>query len=295
LHMVQLMPLPSTNPIISLPYLNPDLVLPFSYRLTKAVLVKKAVKRLCVCCVYIAGKSSADVDAGVPEHARGGKDKLYLCTVCDKRFTNKKNLSAHRYIHSREDSYACTLCEKRFSSSNDLCRHMNVHTGKYKCRHCGKCCESSHSLQIHKQSHPGEKRYQCTVCSRLSSCSANLVSHSRIHSGEKPHKCHVCGKGFSLSGNLTNHVRIHTGEKPFKCSVCDERFTESSKLQKHTFRVHSGSKLFEYHCFYCQNVFKVEHELSADTEPHLCKRCIDLQTAFGIRTPDTSAEVTLPQ
>ena len=59
----------------------------------------------------------------------------YLYTVCDKRFTRKQYLNAHRHkrIRSVENVYSCSECEKSFSSQSGLSYHKNIHTDKYKC------------------------------------------------------------------------------------------------------------------------------------------------------------------
>ena len=89
------------------------------------------------------------------------KPRPYLCTVCDKQFTRKKYLNAHRQIHT---VYPCSECEKSFSSQDALRRHKNIHTGKYKCTECGRCCQSSYDLATHRRSHSGEQPFECSVC-----------------------------------------------------------------------------------------------------------------------------------
>jgi len=49
-------------------------------------------------------------------HPPDGKPRPYLCTVCDKRFTQKGHLSEHTERHTAENMHMCCQCEKRFSS-----------------------------------------------------------------------------------------------------------------------------------------------------------------------------------
>jgi len=186
-------------------------------------------------------------------HPHDGKPRPYLCTVCDKRFTQRGNLKRHSQRHTANTVHMCNQCQKHltimteshFSSQFTLRQHMNIHASKYQCSECGRCFVGSNQLAVHRRSHSGEKTFQCTLCSQRFTRSDSLVKHSRIHGGEKPYKCHVCDKAFSVSGNLITHMRVHTGEKPYKCSLCDKSFSRYSNLQTHKRRIHSNSRPYE--------------------------------------------------
>ena len=166
------------------------------------------------CCVYYTGESCVEVnieaESNITEHPRDEKPRLYLCTVCDKRFTSKGGLCYHKASHTGGQLYSCTQCEKCFTHQRYLKRHMNVHSSKYKCTECGKCFSSNQALTVHRRSHSGEKPFECTVCSKQFTSSGDLVRHCRIHSGEKPYKCHLCDKTFSQCGELNTHMRVQT-------------------------------------------------------------------------------------
>jgi len=144
------------------------------------------------CCAYYTGETSIEIKTeadsnDVTEHPHDVKPRPHVCTVCNKRFTQKGDLNRHRERHTGEKLYSCNQCEKCFMSQKNLKLHMNVHTSKYKCTECGKC-------------------FQCNTI---------LKEHSRIHSGEKPFECNDCGKRFIQAGGLVAHSRVHTGEKPY--------------------------------------------------------------------------------
>ena len=90
---------------------------------------------------YVRVKTEADSN-DITEHPHDDKSRPYVCTVCDKRFTMKGDMTEHRKRHTGENVYSCSQCEKRFSSTGALCSHKNIHTSKYKCMECGRCCES---------------------------------------------------------------------------------------------------------------------------------------------------------
>jgi len=58
------------------------------------------------------------------------KPRLHLCTACDRRFTTKDILKAHRRIHTEENVYTCSICEKIFFHQSGLSSHKNIHTAQ---------------------------------------------------------------------------------------------------------------------------------------------------------------------
>ena len=108
------------------------------------------------------------------------------------------------------------LCNKVFSTKGNLVAHKRTHTGDrpYECDVCNKIFLRSGHLTVHKRNHTGEKPYECDVCNKRFSRSGDLARHQRTHTEDKPYECDVCNKKFSQSSNLTVHKRTHTGEKP---------------------------------------------------------------------------------
>jgi len=85
------------------------------------------------------------------------KPRLYLCTVCDKRFTQKTALIRHKRIHNGEKPFICTVCDKRFIRKWHLNNHKRIHTSddnivekRYSCSDCEKSFTSQTALKYHK-------------------------------------------------------------------------------------------------------------------------------------------------
>jgi len=71
--------------------------------------------------------------------------------------------------HPHDDKsrpYLCTVCDKRYRTKDQLSRHWNIHTGKFRCTECGKCCKSSIALRRYGRIYSGEKPFDCTLCSK---------------------------------------------------------------------------------------------------------------------------------
>ncbi|XP_057695534.1 zinc finger protein 771-like [Corythoichthys intestinalis] len=137
--------------------------------------------------------------------------KPFLCTFCEKRFSQKTDLERHKRTHTGEKPFLCTSCDKRFTDKGNLKQHTRTHTG--------------------------EKPFPCTLCNKRFSLKPQLERHKRTHTGEKPFVC-TCGKKFTDKGNLNRHARTHTGEKPFACSLCEKRFRWKYQVTKHM-RIHT--------------------------------------------------------
>ncbi|CAL4058842.1 unnamed protein product, partial [Meganyctiphanes norvegica] len=150
----------------------------------------------------------------------------------------------HELTQFGEESYQCSLCNKVFSQNKQLRIHMSTHTAMiqnlntrplpllfhttksvYNCSQCHNNFSQKHHLVDHLMSHTGEKPYQCYQCDKAFSQKNNLIDHQRVHTGEKPHQCNQCDKAFSQNSNLIKHQRTHTGDKPYQCTQCDKAFS----------------------------------------------------------------------
>ena len=79
---------------------------------------------------------------------------VYTCDVCDKIFTEKRNLLRHeKNIHGEKNSYACELCNKVYKRTEDLRRHKastNFKSTKVQCSKCKKTFARADNLKKQK-------------------------------------------------------------------------------------------------------------------------------------------------
>ena len=85
-----------------------------------------------------------------------------------------------------EKPYQCSKCDIRFTHRRILNRHMYLHTGKkpYQCEVCKKSFTYSTTLNVHLRTHTGEKPSQCKFCNKLFKIKRNLTRHLRTHTAE---------------------------------------------------------------------------------------------------------------
>ncbi|KAG7306888.1 hypothetical protein JYU34_008359 [Plutella xylostella] len=202
------------------------------------------------------------------------RDKKFECDICNKRFTTRRDIVRHIFIHSDKRPFECETCKKRYKTKKYLVKHKLIHTGekpRFECRICKKILLSKHSLVKHNSIHTGEKPFECLACKRRFRCLHHLKQHKCIHScgdekqkrektkkncaeekKEKLFECDPCKKRFMSHSSLKSHKLIHTGEKPFECKTCMKAFRELGSLNQHKF-IHIDQKLFS--CEICDKSF----------------------------------------
>ena len=106
--------------------------------------------------------------------------------------------------------------------------------GSFVCPHCSKHFTSKKCLNVHLQTHTGEKPFECPICKTKFLRKHDCNVHMRIHTGEKPFECKTCGKKFARLSDVKVHEKVHSDEKPFKCPFdCGKAFKRKHDLKKH--------------------------------------------------------------
>lgn len=228
----------------------------------------------------------------------GGREKLFSCDSCQKKFTTKLSLDKHQIIKHQSHLFYCAGCFRGFDQISEKDAHeKNCGCRRYECYLCNRnenkkpfVTSAKYKIEIHFRIHTGNRPFSCNYCPKRFIQKIDLVNHERVHAREKVHKCNFCEKIFSNQGKLTQHTRTHTGEQLHQCHRCPKRFTIKFHLRSHM-RTHEPNLFYCLGCFraFSRNSEKKAHEKECQRrryECYLCNRNEEKKPplAFNLRT-----------
>uniref|UniRef100_A0A182T3G4 C2H2-type domain-containing protein n=1 Tax=Anopheles maculatus TaxID=74869 RepID=A0A182T3G4_9DIPT len=155
-------------------------------------------------------------------------DKTFPCSMCERTFCNKSQLSLHRNIHNTKQ---CPICLKQIQSMN-FQTHINIHQGAHYCELCQRAFSSRRNLTIHKRAKHSTvvDKVPDKVCDQ---CGLTFPNMERLAVHRKAHQrkeCPVCGKTFRPN-KMKEHLASHDGA--FRCASCGKTFSTKYSLKKH--------------------------------------------------------------
>ncbi|XP_048000063.1 zinc finger protein 888-like [Leguminivora glycinivorella] len=134
----------------------------------------------------------------------------YKCHTCNFVSLSKGTIDAHiNKVHLGIRPYTCSICDKGFFKKGNLTEHINIHN-KVKtetCEICGDSFVSKKTLFEHIRLHRNEKPYRCEMCSECFVTSGRRSDHIKRKHMEKKERCLICNKMFSLKNTLNRHMK----------------------------------------------------------------------------------------
>ncbi|XP_059477200.1 uncharacterized protein LOC132197726 isoform X2 [Neocloeon triangulifer] len=211
--------------------------------------------------------------------------KIFMCTVCDKRFLslNKLDLHLSRHFSFEENSETMSAsdedevdAENKVSDENESASRLYINVEEsqkiLKCPHCthSSDCRSKLNEHLHISNF-------CMHClTQLGSTQEFEIHMVECHSSEK--RCQFCEEDFNAAEELVKHCKVHTSLNitPFICPLCCLCFSLRENLESHNC---SGSsppaKIFCAPCKICfsSNLAHEFHMLYQHSETYNCPTC----------------------
>ena len=105
--------------------------------------------------------------------------KVWIPSVCEKVFMDKRNQSRHQKSIHQGMTYNCDQCDQSFTRAGSLQRHeKSVHGGlRFECTICNKTFTQKSGLDYHKKTVHGGVRFECTICKKLFTQKGSLDYH----------------------------------------------------------------------------------------------------------------------
>ncbi|XP_069489854.1 zinc finger protein 282-like isoform X2 [Ambystoma mexicanum] len=121
-----------------------------------------------------------------PEHTERHTSNIQWSNNCSDIESNQCNenlVTSQPIFQISSRPYACSICEKYFKTRTELTRHQRTHSGErpHHCPVCGNSFGLRHHLIRHQRTHTGERPYQCIICKKRFSFKENLNRHQRTH------------------------------------------------------------------------------------------------------------------
>ena len=177
------------------------------------------------------------------------KDFMEKCSICDKYFRGKFELTEHHAIEHQGERWFCEQsgCKKRHKSINGFKSHiLKYHQlGKETAKDCLKCFKSFYSqsdLMDHQRyAHDAPKLF-CKICNSTFDFKGNYNRHQNTCSKEREKgkmlKCFACCKRFKRTKYLLDHINGQHKPPKYECKCCGKKFPYRSSLRFHMEKRH---------------------------------------------------------
>lgn len=211
-------------------------------------------------------------------------EKPYVCSVCNKAFSDASNWKKHERMHSRqiqsafEDGVVSVVTSapptpEPMTPNSPTLSVSQMPNISLPASHMGSPLSSFVGSMSHISLPTSTSTFAMfpEVTSSLSLLSQGITHNTQPSSSNSQNSedsndlsppakrnkddslsCNICEKTFSTPASLSMHKKIHSGEKPHTCGTCGKSFTQIGTLRAHE-RVHTGEKPYE--CNICGKTF----------------------------------------
>ena len=204
----------------------------------------------------------------------------FKCSDCDKVFSKKKLMQAHKLQEHQDSEFICVTCKKKFKSEYWLLGHLEFgEFCSHLCQWCLKTFTRKNDLEKHQKicQSVGQLGGSCSICSKSFELQFDLEWHRKKMTnidGSYKYVCAICEQIFcDLSTKLDHvHGKHKEGEgakkivKLFPCENCGLNLQSKNDLLNHL-ETHSDRKsrtkraTEKHECDLCHSKFTVKKSL----------------------------------
>ncbi|XP_021703660.1 zinc finger protein 569 [Aedes aegypti] len=255
--------------------------------------------RCCGCGSYFEDESAL-VEHSKRDHPRDpSKDSVkrkHACSICDRRFSNVGEVTAHQQKQSSMVRYYCKLCDFESPSNARMLKHLyssihneslpaiEVQQVEVRSRKLGSvryCCFEECALPFHNFSQLQEHVQQHHQVEReANEAMAEAESDDTTGAVGRRWQCDCCGRVFRTGAVLKQHQFAHRVPKSFVCAVCGVAKSNKAALTVHEMK-HTGER--PHGCELCDKRFTSKTILNSHMKCHFPKQhqCPDCGEKFA--------------
>ena len=150
----------------------------------------------------------------------GTKPKVFVCGVCQKRYSCEFALKGHMLDHMKMEEQKCEVCMLLFRTPSEVNKHMRSHTQE-------------------------DGIYCCDDCELYFYSAGELKHHSATHSNQTLDECDIYGKRLKLPG-LKTGTQSYNIKDPYSCRICQVKCISREKLEQHLLETHTNKEKNEF-------------------------------------------------
>ncbi|KAG5668167.1 hypothetical protein PVAND_016117 [Polypedilum vanderplanki] len=197
-------------------------------------------------------------------HMGEKSEKLYLCDLCDTKFTFKTTLARHiMLLHYHSDKhYICNYCQKSFKNNLAMEMHKKRHTNFIKCEICNENINSKSFYHHKKEMHNVDRTYDCSECSSI------FTTKNRLKYHKQTQKCKRENEFCSLFKYMKKNLEAIPINERFVCKHCNKKHESLLNLKIHLLFVHNETLLKVIKCDKCDYTTYIKGHMKDHQKAH---------------------------